>query len=70
MLVGFLLVFILFVQRTYRLSFLLLSGTVSGVISFGTGGGRTQNKITPTMVPFSVSVFAVVANKIETATCF
>ena len=38
----------------------VLNGTILGV-TFGTGG---RKKVTPKLVPFSVSVLAVVANKI------
>ena len=44
----------------------LLKGTILGV-TFETG--RVGQKVTPKIVPFSVSVLAVVTNKVETSTC-
>ena len=44
----------------------LLNGTILGV-TFGTGRGGKQ--VTPKLVPFSVSVLAVVTNKVETPLC-
>ena len=43
----------------------MLNGTILGA-AFGTG--RAGNKVTPKLVPFSVSALAVVASKVETAT--
>ena len=42
----------------------MLNDTILGVI-FGTGRGG--NKITPKLVPFGVSVLAVITNKVDTA---
>ena len=45
------------------MSCFLLNGALLGV-TFGTGRGEERK--TPEIVPFSVSVFAVAANKVET----
>ena len=54
----------LFVSWNYIVSFCLLNGTVLRV-TFGTGRGGT--KLTPDIVPFSVSVLALVTNRVDTA---
>ena len=63
-------IYSVFIRRLYYTScvmnlcseFVLLHGTILGV-TFGTQrGGET---ITPTIIPFSVSVLAVVANEVE-----
>ena len=38
-------------------------------VTFGTGRGGTNKEVTPNIVPFSVSMLAVVANKVEAAIC-
>ena len=54
-------------MRLYR-EVVLLIGTILGA-TVGTGRGMNQTNVTPKIVPFGVSVLAVVTNKIEAGIC-
>ena len=49
------------------MSFLLLNSTVLDVTFVSLPSLEENQQVTPTIVPFSVSVLAMVANKVETA---
>ena len=62
-------------MNLYSEALLLLNGTIWGVTfvspppHLGEQGGE-EKQVTPTIVPFSVSVTAVVTNKVETTIQF